>query len=87
MKKIICKISLIGISLICLLQNFCFATSTIADGMLRQSRTMMKDAEKGTENTNNYLPIIIGIVIAVIVIIAVIIIVKNKKKKGNKSEE
>ena len=87
MKKLIKKISLIGVSLICLLNNFCFAVNTIADGMLRQSRTMMKDAEpKEVETASSSSPIVIGIVVVIIVVIA-IIIVKNKKKNEDKEEK
>lgn len=86
MKKVIKRVSVIGIALMCLLNNFCFGVNTIADGMLRTSRTMMKDAETETTKTSNYWPIIIGIAIAIIVVIA-IIIVKNKKKKETKNEE
>ena len=68
MKKIIKKVAIIGLLSLFILQSNCFAISTIADGVLRNSRSMMKEAEH-TEPGKNYVPIIIGAIVAIIVVI------------------
>ena len=88
MKKVLKRISLIGTSLMCLLQSFCYADeiNPIATSMLANSRKMMKEAEPAKESSKTW-PIIIGIAVAVIVIVAIIVLVKNKKKKDGQNEE
>ncbi len=90
MKKIIGKISLLGLSLIVLFQNICYGVgSTIAGGMLANSRTMMKDATTTAADSDkpNYVwPIVIGVVVVVAIVVAVVVIVKKKKKKEDKKE-
>ena len=90
MKKVISKVFLIGLVLMSLLQNFCFAIETnpmskpIADSVFQNNRKMMKDANPKTHEiseTFNFLPIIITIVIVITIVITVIVIIKNKKKK------
>ena len=82
MKKVVKKVLLIGISLMLLLQNFCFALETkpIADSVLQNSRRMMKSSMAKSDETFNFWPIIIGIVVVIIIVIAIIVIIKNKKK-------
>ncbi len=91
MKRLIGKISLLGLSLIVLFQNFCYATgSTIAGGMLANSRKMMKDATTTAADSYkpNYVwPIVIGVVVVVAIVVAVIVIVKKKKKKEDNKKE
>ncbi len=92
MKKILKRISLMGISLMCFMHSFCFADeidpmpSKLIAPKLANTTAINETVQKVEQaKAFNFTPILIGIIAAIIVAVIILILVSGKKK--DKDEE